>query len=130
MRTLVAEDDLVSQKILSQFLSIYGDVVVANNGMEALNILMDNIKAGDNFDLLCLDIMMPEVSGVQVLQVVRELEKEMGIEQAARLPIIMMTALADMEYVDEAFDLGCDGYATKPIDLDHVEELLRELELV
>jgi two-component system chemotaxis response regulator CheY len=130
MRTLIAEDDLVSQKILTQFLSCYGDVVVANNGMEALNILMDNIKAGNNFDLLCLDIMMPEVSGVQVLQVVRELEKEMGVDQAARLPIIMMTALADMEYVDEAFDLGCDGYATKPIDLDHVEELLQELELI
>jgi len=130
MRTLIAEDDLVSQKILTQFLSCYGDVVVASNGMEALNILMDNIKAGNNFDLLCLDIMMPEVSGVQVLQVVRELEKEMGVEQAARLPIIMMTALADMEYVDEAFDLGCDGYATKPIDLDHVEELLQELELI
>ena len=130
MRTLVAEDDLVSQKILAQFLSSYGDVEIANDGMEALNILMDNIKAGNNFDLLCLDIMMPEVSGVQVLQVVRELEKEMGVEEAARLPIIMTTALSDMEYVDEAFDLGCDGYATKPIDLDHIEELLKELELV
>lgn len=130
MRTLVAEDDLASQRILEQFLSCYGDVVVANNGMEALDILMDNIKEGNTFDLLCLDIMMPEVSGVQVLQVVRELEKDMGVDEDARLPIIMTTALADMEYVDEAFDLGCDGYATKPVDLDHIEELLRELDLI
>ncbi|MBO6178852.1 MAG: response regulator [Selenomonadaceae bacterium] len=130
MRTLVAEDDIVSQKILEQFLSCYGEVVVASDGMEALNILMDNIKAGENFDLLCLDIMMPEVSGIEVLKVIRELEKEMGVTEEARLPIIMTTALSDMEYVDEAFDIGCDGYAAKPIDLDHIEELLRDLELI
>lgn len=130
MRTLVAEDDLVSQNILSQFLSEFGEVVVASDGMEALNTFIDNIKAGETFDLLMLDIMMPEVSGIEVLKVVRQLEKDMGVEEEAHLPIIMTTALADMDCVDEAFSLGCDGYATKPVDLDHIESLLRELELL
>lgn len=130
MRTLVAEDDIVSQKILEQFLSEFGEVVVANNGMEALNMLMDNIKAGESFDLLCLDIMMPEVSGIEVLTVVRQLERDMGVADEAHLPIIMTTALSDMDCVDEAFSLGCDGYAAKPIDLSRIESLLTELELI
>ena len=83
-----------------------------------------------NYDLLCLDIMMPKVSGIQVLKVVRTMEKQHDVPQEDHLPVIMMTALTDMDYVDQAFDLGCDAYASKPLELGKVEGLMRELGLI
>ena len=130
MRILIAEDDRMSRIFLSRFLSEYGDVAVATDGMEALDLLMDAARKNMNYDLLCLDIMMPKVSGIQVLKVVRTMEKQHGVPQEDHLPIIMMTALTDMDYVDQAFDLGCDAYASKPLELGKVEGLMRELGLI
>ena len=130
MRILIAEDDRMSRTFLSRFLSEYGDVDVATDGMEALDLLMDAARKNMNYDLLCLDIMMPKVSGIQVLKVVRTMEKQHGVPQEDHLPIIMMTALTDMDYVDQAFDLGCDAYASKPLEIGKVEGLMRDLGLI
>ena len=130
MRILIAEDDRMSRIFLSRFLSEYGDVDVATDGMEALDLLMDAARKNMNYDLLCLDIMMPKVSGIQVLKVVRTMEKQHGVPQEDHLPVIMMTALTDMDYVDQAFDLGCDAYASKPLELGKVEGLMRDLGLI
>ncbi|MBQ7477907.1 MAG: response regulator transcription factor [Selenomonadaceae bacterium] len=130
MRILIAEDDRMSRTFLSRFLSEYGDVDVATDGMEALDLLMDAARKKMNYDLLCLDIMMPKVSGIQVLKVVRTMEKQHGIPQEDHLPVIMMTALTDMDYVDQAFDLGCDAYASKPLEIGKVEGLMRDLGLI
>lgn len=130
MRILIAEDDRMSRTFLSRFLSEYGDVDVATDGMEALDLLMDAARKKMNYDLLCLDIMMPKVSGIQVLKVVRTMEKQHGVPQEDHLPVIMMTALTDMDYVDQAFDLGCDAYASKPLEIGKVEGLMRDLGLI
>ncbi|MBQ1336272.1 MAG: response regulator transcription factor [Selenomonadaceae bacterium] len=130
MRILIAEDDRMSRTFLSRFLSEYGDVDVATDGMEALDLLMDAARKNMNYDLLCLDIMMPKVSGIQVLKVVRTMEKQHDVPQEDHLPVIMMTALTDMDYVDQAFDLGCDAYASKPLELGKVEGLMRDLGLI
>ena len=130
MRILIAEDDRMSRTFLSRFLSEYGDVDVATDGMEALDLLMDAARKNMNYDLLCLDIMMPKVSGIQVLKVVRTMEKQHGVPQEDHLPVIMMTALTDMDYGDQAFDLGCDAYASKPLELGKVEGLMRDLGLI
>ena len=130
MRILVAEDDRTSQLFLSKFLSEYGQVDVASDGMEALDFLMDAVRKEERYDLLCLDIMMPKVSGLRVLKVIRTMEEQHGRSPEDHLPVIMMTALADMDYVDQAFDLGCDAYASKPIEIEKVEEVMRELGLI
>ncbi len=130
MKFLIAEDDATSALVLKKFLSDFGEVTIASDGMEALEVFTDTVKNGDSFDLLCLDVMMPKVSGIEVLSVIRKLEEDLGVAEDARLPIIMMTALSDMDYVDEAFDLGCDGYAAKPVDLDKVEGMMRELGII
>ncbi|MBR3456667.1 MAG: response regulator [Selenomonadaceae bacterium] len=130
MRILIAEDDRTSQMFLSRFLSEYGDVDVATDGMEALDFLMDAMRKKERYDLLCLDIMMPKVSGIQVLKVIRTMEEQHGVSPEEHLPIIMMTALTDMDYVNQAFNLGCDAYASKPIEIEKVEEVMRSLGLI
>ena len=123
MRILIAEDDRISRNFLQKFMQSYGEVDMAVDGMEA-------IKQNNLYDLLCLDIMMPKVDGLKVLKVIRQLEKQHGISQEEHLKIIMMTALADVGYVDEAFRQGCDAYASKPVDTDKVEEVMRNLGLI
>ncbi len=71
--------------------------------------------------------MMPRVDGLKVLKVVRAMEQQHKLPHAK---IIMMTALADVEYVDQAFELGCDAYASKPIDTAKVEEVMKKLGLL
>lgn len=127
MKILIAEDDRLSRTILQRFMSIYGESDLAVDGREALDLYMDSVKNGKNYDLMCLDIMMPKVDGLKVLKVIRAIEAQRGYRH---LPIIMMSALADVEYVDEAFELGCDAYASKPVDTEKVDEVLKNLGLV
>ncbi|MCH3958736.1 MAG: response regulator [Selenomonas sp.] len=127
MRILVAEDDRLSRIFLKKFLTRYGECDVAVDGMEALDCFMDAIKQKKPYDLLCLDIMMPKVDGLKVLKAIRVLEKQHQLKHTC---IIMMTALADVEYVDQALELGCDAYAAKPIDTDKVETAMKNLGLL
>ena len=115
---------------MQKFMVTYGEVDVAVDGMEAIDLYMDAIKEGKPFDLLCLDIMMPKVDGLKVLKVIRQLETQNKQAGENRLKIIMMTALADIGYVDEAFRLGCDAYASKPVDTEKVEEAMKNLGLL
>ncbi|ORT99843.1 response regulator receiver protein [Anaerovibrio sp. JC8] len=130
MRILIAEDDRISRSFLQKFMATYGEVEVAVDGMDAIDIYMDAIKEGKPFDLLCLDIMMPKVDGLKVLKVIRQLENQNEKASDKKIKIIMMTALADIGYVDEAFRLGCDAYASKPVDTEKVEEAMRNLGLI
>ena len=127
MRILAAEDDRLSRIFLKKFLTRYGECDVAVDGMEALDCFMDAIKQKKPYDLLCLDIMMPKVDGLKVLKAIRVLEKQHQLKHTC---IIMMTALADVEYVDQALELGCDAYAAKPIDTDKVETAMKNLGLL
>lgn len=130
MRILVAEDDRISRTFLQKFMSQYGEVDVAVDGMEAVDLYMDSIKNQNPYDLLCLDIMMPKVDGLKVLKVIRQLEAQKKVSEEEHLRIIMMTALADVGYVDEAFRQGCDAYASKPVDTEKVEEVMKNLGLI
>ena len=127
MRILIAEDDRLSRVFLKKFLSSYGTCDVAVDGMEALDAFMEAVKQKEPYDLLCLDIMMPRVDGLKVLKAIRVLEKQHNIKHTC---IKMITALADVEYVDQALELGCDAYAAKPIDTEKVESVMRNFKLI
>ncbi len=127
MKILIAEDDRMSRTFLAKFLAPAGEVDVAQDGMEALDFIMEAMKNHAQYDLLCLDIMMPKVDGLKVLKVVRAMEEQQGVPPEEHLPIIMMTAIAESDYVDRAFELGCDAYASKPVELNELEEVIKSL---
>lgn len=74
--------------------------------------------------------MMPKMDGIEALTKIREHETHANIPLERQAKIIMMTALSDMKYVDGAFDLGCDGYATKPLNVEKFKEVLGRMGLV
>jgi CheY-like chemotaxis protein len=107
LRILLAEDNLVNQKIAVRMLEKRGhSVLVASNGAEALRRLEQ-----EPFDLLLTDMQMPEMDGFQTAAAIRAREKITG----GRLPIVAMTALAMKGDRERCLSAGMDGYVSKPM---------------
>ncbi|WP_438447990.1 response regulator [Gorillibacterium sp. sgz5001074] len=130
MKILIAEDDLASRKFLYKLMSRYGECDMVVDGMEALDAYLLSLKENAPYDLICLDIMMPKVDGVKVLKAIRDYESQRGLLPEKRVKVIMTTALAETPYVQHSFELGCQAYASKPIDTEKLVEVLRKLELI
>ncbi|HZK85816.1 MAG TPA: response regulator [Desulfosporosinus sp.] len=130
MKLLIAEDDLASRRFLSKFLTQYGEVDMVVDGLEALDAYLISIKENSPYDLICLDIMMPKVDGVKVLKAIREYEAKQGVSPERRVKVIMTTALAETDYVNQAFEIGCEAYAAKPIDTNKFLEVMKKLGLI
>lgn len=128
LKILIAEDDMISRKLLWNVLEDYGECDLVVNGIEAIDAFMLATKEKKPYDLICLDIMMPKVDGIKVLKTIRELEMQNADNKNSK--IIMVTALSETEVVDDSFEKGADAYATKPLDIDKLIEVLRNLELV
>lgn len=113
---LVVDDN---PKFLADALPMYGyDVTVANDGLEALKILMDK-----TFDLILLDVMMPNMDGWDTLKAIRNNKKTQYI------PVIMITAVSEDQKVVSGLKIGADDYIVKPFILPNllarVEAVLR-----
>lgn len=130
MKILLAEDDFVTRKYMTNFLSKYGECDVTVDGMEAVDAFMMALEDGEPYDLVCLDIMMPVMDGYQALMGIRNIEKERNISEDRAVKVIMTTALNDEKNVKMAFELGCTIYSGKPIDQDRFEQALKKLGLV
>ncbi len=130
MKILLAEDDFVTRKFMTGFLSKYGECDVTVDGMEAVDAFMMALEDGEPYDLVCLDIMMPAMDGYQVLMGIRNLEKERGISKEDSVKVIMTTALNGEDNVKMAFELGCTVYSGKPIDQNKFEQVLKKFNLI
>ena len=116
LRVLLAEDNRVNQLVAVRFLEKVGHaVVVANNGCEALAEL-----ARQRFDLVLMDLQMPEMGGLEATAAIRKQEKSTG----AHIPIVAMTAHAMQGDRERCLEAGMDAYLTKPIQFDELLETL------
>lgn len=130
MRILIAEDDFVSRKFIFKFMSQFGDCDVTVDGMEAIEVFLMSLEEGQYYDLVCLDIMMPEVDGLKALKTMRKLEEERNIPESNRAKVIMTTALNSTEEVFDSFGSGSEAYAVKPIDTEKLTDVMRKLGLL
>jgi two-component system chemotaxis response regulator CheY len=124
MKTLIVEDDFTSRLLLQELLKSYGPSHVAVDGKEAVEAVRSALEQDDSYDLICLDIMMPEMDGQEALRQIRDCEKTAGVSLDKPAKIIMTTALGDVKNVSQAYSSLCDGYLTKPI---RKKELLKTL---
>jgi two-component system chemotaxis response regulator CheY len=130
MKTLIVEDEITSRVLLRELLKRFGLPHVAMNGKEAVAAVSTAILAGDPYDLICLDIMMPEMDGQEALKRIRQLETGAQIPAEKRAKVIMTTALADRDNVLEAIQGQCDYFLVKPIDGRALLDELRLLGLI
>ncbi|MCP4338010.1 MAG: response regulator transcription factor [Desulfobulbaceae bacterium] len=132
MKILIVEDEFISRTLLKEMLTPFGDCDVVTNGREAVDVLEQSYSvAGIRYDLVCLDIMMPKMSGHEVLREMRRIEKDKGIYGADTAKVLMVTALDDAKNIMEALVEGrCEAYLTKPLSKARIEEHLRQLQLI
>jgi len=130
MKILIVEDDFTSRMLLQALLKDYGTSHVAVNGKEALAAALHALEADEPYDLICLDIMMPEMDGHQALKEIRAAEESKGILSSRGSKIVMMTALGDMKNVCSAYHSLADGYLVKPIDKQSLLQELRNQGLI
>ncbi|MCF8094611.1 MAG: response regulator [Desulfobacteraceae bacterium] len=105
-RVLVAEDNAVNQKLIKMMLSKLGcSVTLAANGNELIETFT---KAPDDYDLIFMDIQMPEMDGFEAFRRLRE-------KGFSDMPVVAMTAHAMAEHKEECLTAGMDGYISKPV---------------
>ncbi len=115
MRSLIVDDNFVARKLLQIYLSELGSCFVAVNGVEAVEAVRQSIKDGEPYDLICLDIMMPELDGIEALRQIRKSEADSGIHGLSGAKVIMTTARDLSQDIFGAFNAGCEAYLIKPI---------------
>ena len=130
MRTLVVEDDFTSRLLLQELLKKYGPCHIAVNGREAVEAVRLSLEIGEPYNLICLDIMMPEMDGQEALRQIRNEEETRGIMSSSGAKILMTTALGDPKNVMKAFGGLCDAYLIKPVRSDELMKELRKLGLI
>ncbi len=130
MKVLIAEDDFASRKFMLRFFEEYGECDVTVDGKEAVEAYKMAVECGEPYDLICLDIMMPEMDGHQALKTIRKIEEENGVAEDDRIKIVMTTALSETRHVTKAFENGCTAYAGKPINQDKLEAMLKKFKLI
>ena len=111
-RVLVVDDEFEACKVLEEFLTLKGfEVRTAFDGPRALEEVVE-FKP----HIVLLDINMPGMDGVEVLQEIRKLDAAIGV--------IMVTVVSDHERAKRTLKLGAFDYITKPVDLDHLENVV------
>lgn len=122
MKILAVDDDLSIRELLPMILQKagYEEVTVAGSADEALEIIRQSDR---QFDCFLLDIQMPHKSGVELCADIRDRNGY------ADVPIVMLTAMHERDFVEQAFQAGANDYITKPFDIDEVGLRIRQVGL-
>jgi len=127
-RILIADDEIVSLGKLKILLAKMGPCETAMNGREALDRFLRAHADNNPFELITLDIDMPELKGPEVLKEIRKWEAEQGFSSPPRaVNVLMVTASNSKETVIESIRAGCTNYIVKPFDGKKLEEALSKL---
>jgi len=127
MRALIVDDDFYSRIMLHDMLRPVAECHIAVNGEEAVGAFKKALEDGRPYDLVCMDLLMPEMDGQQALREMRALEKDQDSEHASRCSIFVVSMVEDNRETNEAFFLGgADSFLVKPIEESRLMAELRE----
>jgi CheY-like chemotaxis protein len=120
LSVLVAEDNLINQQVIAMLLKNMGvQTKIVNNGIEVLNAVRN-----EQFDVIFMDIQMPEMDGLEATQLLLSKEEFVGRTP----PIIAMTANAMLDDQYKCREVGMVGFVSKPINLNELKRVLKSIE--
>ncbi len=128
MKSLVAEDDATNRKLLQTYLSRYGGCDIAVDGKEAVSAVRRARENHQSYDLVCMDLRMPEMDGQEAIREIRKQEAVAGVAKATK--IIVTTIHTDMDSITGALLGRCNAYIVKPIDTAKLRNELVSLGLI
>lgn len=128
LKILIVEDDLITRRVLNQILSQIGECDTVTNGNEAVRSFRRVLKKQDPYDLICMDIMIPEMDGHQAIQKIRDIERDHGIKGSDEVNVIVISALDDPKNVIKAFKKGgASSYLVKPVIREKLYSEIRNM---
>jgi two-component system chemotaxis response regulator CheY len=122
MKALVVDDDLTSRLVLEDFLSQFGEVETCGDGTEAVRAARLALAAGIPYELICMDIMMPVMNGLEALQLIRQEEESCARPRASK--VIVVSSSDESSNIEGAFGQLCDAYLVKPVDAERFLDIL------
>jgi putative nucleotidyltransferase with HDIG domain len=127
MKIMVVDDEMVSRTKLKLIMENFGECQEVDNGKDAVDLFDKAHQQGQPFDLIMLDIDMPEMDGVEVLSEMIEAEIKLEILKKHKAKILMVTSFTDKDRVVSCIQSGCDDYIAKPFDLNVIGKKLAKL---
>ena len=130
-RLLVVEDEAINRRTVERMLQHFGDTETAATGEEALSAYRAAVAERRPYDLICLDIRLPGMDGMEVLKEIRRLEFEAGVAPKGEVKVLMISTLGSPHDVVEAYYRGgCNGYLVKPLDAVKLKRFLKEFRII
>lgn len=121
MKSLVVDDDAVSRLVLEDVLARFGKVDTCGDGADAVNAAAVALDQGEPYDLICMDIVMPTMGGLDALHLIRHDEMR---REVPRSKVVVITGDEDTDNIGKAFGRLCDAYIVKPVDPEEFLNLL------
>jgi two-component system chemotaxis response regulator CheY len=115
---------LTTRIVLQEILSPYAEVHSCEDGSEAVAACADALRRGVPYDLICLDLFMPNVGGLEALKLIRQEEERHGLARQHGSKVVITTAAGDRDSISTAFRELCDAYLVKPIDAAELLDLV------
>lgn len=131
MKALIVDDDFYSRNMIHEILRPVAQCDIAVNGEEAIEAFKRGLQNDEPYDLICLDLLMPELDGQQALREIRAIEQEFGVVPQNEAKVVVTTALDDEKETHDAFFLGgATSYLVKPIDEEKLMDEVKSLGLL
>jgi len=131
MKALIVDDDFYSRNMIHEILRPVAHCDIAVNGEEAIEAFRRALMVKEPYDLICLDLLMPELDGQQALREIRAIEKEFDVAMQSEVKVVVTTMLDDQKETHDAFFLGgATSYLVKPIDEDKLMGEVKSLGLI
>ncbi|MCB2149311.1 MAG: response regulator [Deltaproteobacteria bacterium] len=127
MKMLVVDDELVSRKKMEKILQHYGVCQAVDSGKAAIEAYTQALLTQEPFDLITLDVSMPDMGGTEVLLMIRILERKNSVPKERQVKILMVTSHADQETVMASIEAGCNDYIKKPFSMERVTQKLNKI---
>jgi two-component system, chemotaxis family, chemotaxis protein CheY len=130
LKSLVVDDEIICRKIFEKVLIRYGQCDTVKNGKDAIEAYKTSLDNGCPYQLMVLDIVMPDLHGGQVLKLIRELEKERGISEIDKLRVIITSATDtwfNREFVTKNLNCIYETYFIKSPDMEEFIEKIYDL---
>ncbi len=130
MKILIVDDDPVTRSLLKKQISGLAECSEAENGKAAIEAYLNSLDENRPFQIITLDIMMPDMDGQTVLEAIRKVEREKKLARREKARILMISSRSDRATILACVQLGCDDYIAKPFERDILLKKIKRLSVL
>jgi len=126
MKILIVEDEYTSRMIIKSSLEKYGTCSIKANGTDTLKTIREAYQKNEPFDLICMDINLPDINGLKLVEKIRTIEINKDIPVEKQTKIFIITGHANKDAIKEASELKCNEFIVKPISEQKLKECIEK----